>query len=172
MILTGQEIQKEVRKGKIHINPFTPEQINPNSYNFRLGKTLKVYVKPVLDAKLINKCHTITIPETGYLLKPGQLYLGHTVEEIGSDIYVPTMQARSSIGRLGLYICLNSGLGDLGYKRQWTLELHSIHPLVIYPGMKIGQMLFWKPEGKIKLYKGRYKDVIGPQNSLIWKDFL
>jgi dCTP deaminase len=90
---------------------------------------------------------------------------------MGSDFFVPTMQARSSVGRLGLYIYLNSGLGDIGFKKQWTLELQAIHPLKIYPGMKIGQMLFWKPRGKIKLYNGKYKDSIGPQTSQIWKDF-
>jgi deoxycytidine triphosphate deaminase len=81
------------------------------------------------------------------------------------------MQARSSIGRLGLYIYLNSGLGDIGFKKQWTLELHAIHPLRVYPGMKVGQMLFWKPQGEIFLYDGKYKDSIGPQTSQIWKDF-
>ncbi|PIO00276.1 hypothetical protein COT72_01055 [archaeon CG10_big_fil_rev_8_21_14_0_10_43_11] len=91
---------------------------------------------------------------------------------MGSDWYAPTLQARSSVGRLGLYIYLNSGGGDIGFKRQWTLELHTIHPLRVYAGMKVGQMLFWKPQGDITLYKGKYKDSVGPQTSQIWRDFL
>ncbi|MBU2576606.1 MAG: dCTP deaminase [Nanoarchaeota archaeon] len=171
MILTGNEILRQVKRNRIHIKPFIKENLNPNSYNFRLGDILKIYSKKILDPAKINDFKEIKIPKTGYILKPNQLYLGHTLEEMGSDYFVPTMQARSSIGRLGLYIYLNSGLGDIGFKRQWTLELHSIHKLKIYPGMKIGQMLFWKTLGKINLYNGKYKDSVGPQTSQIWKDF-
>lgn len=172
MILTGPEIQKEVEGGRIHIEPFLEENINPNSYNFRLGKTLKVYKNEVLDAAKENEFEIIEIPDEGIVLKPNQLYLGHTIEEMGSDFYAPTMQARSSVGRLGLYIYLNSGLGDIGFKKQWTLELHVIHPLKVYPGMKVGQMLFWQPQGEVLLYKGKYKDSVGPETSQIWRDFV
>jgi deoxycytidine triphosphate deaminase len=172
MILTGSEIKKQVELGRIHIVPFIEENINPNSYNFRLGKTLKIYKNLVLDSAVPNDYDEIEIPEEGFVLEPNKLYLGHTIEEMGSDLYVPTMQARSSVGRLGLYIYLNSGLGDIGFKKQWTLELQAIHPLRIYAGMKVGQMLFWKPLGKIILYNGKYKDSVGPQTSQIWKDFI
>ncbi|MCL5093994.1 MAG: dCTP deaminase [Patescibacteria group bacterium] len=171
MILTGSEIKKQVENHRIHIYPFNEEFLNPNSYNFRLGKILKVYKYPILDPKIENEFDEIIIPEEGYILRPNQLYLGHTIEEMGSNFYVPIMQARSSVGRLGLYIYLNSGLGDLGFKRQWTLELHVIHPLKVYPGMKVGQMLFWKTLGKIKLYEGKYQNAVGPETSKIWKDF-
>jgi rifampicin phosphotransferase len=171
LILTGTEIHEQVKNGRIHITPFISENINPNSYNFRLGNTLKVYKNEVLDPVKQNDFEEINIPKEGYVLKPHKLYLGHTMEEMGSDHFVPTMQARSSIGRLGLYIYLNSGLGDIGFKKQWTLELHSIHSLRVYPGMKIGQMLFWKPVGEIILYKGKYKDSVGPETSQIWRDF-
>lgn len=171
MILTGSEIKKEILRQRIHIIPFDEKDLNPNSYNFCLGNKLKVYRQKILDAAMPMDFEEIVIPEDGYVLQPNQLYLGHTIEEMGSDFFVPIMQARSSIGRLGLYIYLNSGLGDLGFKKQWTLELHSIHPLKVYPGMKIGQMLFWKPLGEINLYQGKYKDSQGPEVSQIWKDF-
>ena len=171
MILTGSAIKEEVSNNKIHIFPFDDNNLNPNSYNFSLGNTLKVYKQKILDPAMPMECEEILIPDQGYVLQPQQLYLGHTIEEMGSDFFVPIMQARSSIGRLGLYIYLNSGLGDLGFKRQWTLELHAIHPLKVYPGMKIGQMLFWKPLGEITLYQGKYKDSKGPEVSQIWKDF-
>jgi len=172
MILTGSEIKEQVLKKRIHIKPFIEKNLNPNSYNFRLGNKLKVYKSSILDAAKINEYEEIEIPEEGFVLEPGKLYLGHTIEEMGSDFFVPTMQARSSIGRLGLYIYLNSGLGDIGFKRQWTLELNAIHRLRVYPGMKIGQMLFWKTKGKIILYNGKYKDSKGPETSQIWKDFI
>ena len=129
MILTGNEIHNQVKLGKIHISPFSAENLNPNSYNFRLGNRIKIYTEKILDPAKENKCKEIIIPDEGLVLQPNQLYLGHTIEEMGSDFFVPIMQARSSVGRLGLYIYLNSGLGDLGFKRQWTLELHAIHPL-------------------------------------------
>lgn len=171
MILTGSEIKRQVKLGRIHIKPFLEKNLNPNSYNFRLGKNLKVYKSKVLDPAKINDYEEIVIPPEGYVLKPNQLYLGHTEEEMGSDYFVPTMQARSSVGRMGLYIYLNSGLGDIGFKRQWTLELQSIHHLRVYPGMKVGQMLFWKTSGKIILYDGKYKNSVGPETSQIWRDF-
>jgi len=170
MILTGLEIKRQVGLGRIHIKPFLEENLNPNSYNFRLGETLIVYKEEILDVKKDNKYRKIAIPEEGFVLQPNRLYLGHTIEEMGSDFYAPTMQARSSVGRLGLYIYLNSGLGDIGFKKQWTLELHVIHPLKIYAGMRVGQMLFWKPQGKIFLYNGKYKNSVGPQVSKIWMD--
>ena len=170
MILTGAEIKVQVLDRKIHIFPFDDTNLNPNSYNFRLGNTLKVYKQKILDPAIPLEFEEMIIPEEGFILQPNQLYLGHTIEEMGSDLFVPIMQARSSIGRLGLYIYLNSGLGDLGFKKQWTLELHAIHPLKVYPGMKIGQMLFWKPLGEINLYQGKYKDSQGPEISQIWKD--
>lgn len=171
MILTGSEIKRQVKKGRIHIFPFYEDNLNPNSYNFRLGDKLKIYTEKILDPKKQNKYKEVRVPESGLILLPNQLYLGHTIEEMGSDYFAPIMQARSSVGRLGLYIYLNSGLGDIGFKKQWTLELHVIHPLRVYPGMKVGQMLFWRPMGKIILYKGKYKDASGPQESKIWMDF-
>lgn len=171
MILTGNEIRNQVELGKIHISPFSAENLNPNSYNFRLGNRIKIYTGKMLDPAKENKYKETIIPNEGLVLQPNQLYLGHTIEEMGSDFFVPIMQARSSVGRLGLYIYLNSGLGDLGFKRQWTLELHTIHPLRVYPRMKVGQMLFWKPLGKITLYQGKYNKSTGPETSQIWKDF-
>lgn len=171
MILTGSEIKRQVQLGRIHITPFLNENLNPNSYNFRLGEKLKIYKAPVLDPAIPQEYEEIHIPAEGFILQPQKLYLGHTLEEMGSDFYVPTMEARSSVGRLGLYIYLNSGLGDIGFKRQWTLELQAIHPLKVYPGMKVGQMLFWVPTGEIILYQGKYKDSVGPEASQIWRDF-
>ncbi len=170
MILTGEEIRKQVSLGKIYIEPFFKENLNPNSYNFRLGDKLKIYTEKVLDSAKNNAFKEITIPKEGLVLEPNKLYLGNTIEEIGSDFFVPIMQARSSFGRLGLYIYLNSGFGDLGFKRRWTLELEVVQPLKIYPNMEVGQISFWEARGKIILYKGKYKDSIGSETSKIWKE--
>lgn len=119
MILTGKEIERCVGTGEIVIEPFDPQCCNPNSYNFHLGQTLLVYENTeCLETRHANPTREIIIPPEGIVLQPGRLYLGYTVEKMGSSKYAPVMAARSSLGRLGLFIFLNSGLGDIGFMGQ------------------------------------------------------
>jgi len=171
MILTGPEIIESCLKGKIVIEPLIEEQVNPNSYNFRLGHTFRIYDQFPLNPKVQNSYTEFEIPTEGYVLKPNCLYLASTVEVMGSTEYAPTFAARSSVARLGLFINLSASLGDIGYIGQWTLQLFTIHPLRVYPGMKIGQIMWWKPKGKIKQYAGKYQGSQGPQSTLIYKDY-
>lgn len=171
MILTGNEIEREWSAGRITIDPFVREQVNPNSYNFRLGKTLRVYSAEVLDARTANDYEEITIPPEGLILEPQQLYLAHTIELLGSDHYAPTFAARSSIARLGIFINLSASLGDIGYKGQWTLQLYTMNRVRVYAGISIGQMMWWRPTGRIELYEGKYQGASGPRSSDIHLDF-
>ncbi|NDZ78895.1 deoxycytidine triphosphate deaminase [Streptomyces sp. SID10853] len=171
MILTGNEIEREYRNGRITIDPFIPEQVNPNSYNFRLGKTLRVYKDLPLDARRANEFEELTIPDDGYVLEPGRLYLAHTIEVLGSEHYAPTFAARSSVARLGLFINLSASLGDIGYTGQWTLQLYSMNRVRVYPGINVGQMMWWRPQGKVLLYDGKYQGSVGPRSSDIHVDF-
>lgn len=171
MILTGPRIQQGVEQGEITIEPFLPEFINPNSYDVRLGDVLKVYKNTILDSKQPNETEDITIPEEGYLLKPDVLYLGHTVEKIGSDKYVPIVRGKSSTGRAGLFVHITADLVDIGFCGQLTLMLHAVQPLVIYPGMRIGQVTFWKTAGDIRLYEGKYQSSAGARASEAYRDF-
>ena len=106
MILSGKEIKKQVKEGSIAIDPFTDEQINPNSYNLRLHPDLLVYDNDILDMREKNSASPLVIPEDGLLLEPHKLYLGRTVERTSTDKYVPMLEGRSSVGRLGLFIIL------------------------------------------------------------------
>ncbi|MEN3584897.1 PEP/pyruvate-binding domain-containing protein [Streptomyces sp. ZYX-F-203] len=171
MILTGSEIARERANGRITIEPFTPEQVNPNSYNFRLGKTLRVYQEMPLDARRTNDFEEVEIPDDGLVLEPGRLYLAHTVEVLGSEHYAPTFAARSSVARLGLFINLSASLGDIGYTGQWTLQLYTMNRVRVYPGINIGQMMWWRPQGEIVLYDGKYQGSVGPRSSDIHVDF-
>ncbi len=171
MILTGSEISKQVKKNKIIISPFDENCINPNSYNLELGDYLKVYEDDVLDSKKSLKTKTIQIPDEGLVLEPNKIYLGFTKETIGSDFFVPTITGRSSTGRLGLFVQITADLIDIGFKGNLTFQLHVVQPLRIYKGMKIGQIIFWKPKGKIQLYSGKYQNSVGPQESKVFKDF-
>lgn len=171
MILTGQEILKNVQEKKIIIDCFNEKQLNPNSYNFTLSNKLLRYKDFILDAKKENEVEEITIPETGYTLANGSIYLGCTKEIIGSDYFVPIIRGRSSIGRLGLFVNITSDLIDIGAIGQITLQFSAVQPVIVYPGMQVGQVTFWKPLGEITKYKGRYQNCTGPVGSKMYQDF-
>lgn len=172
MILTGPEIIASTGNGKIVISPFLPDQVNPNSYNVRLGNTLVTYDTDVIDAYEPNPTRVTTVSSDGLVLQPGELYLGHTMEEVGSDYFVPLLFGRSSVGRLGLFVEITAPIGDIGFHGQWTLMLSPVRPLRVYPGMKIGQIMFFESCGDIELYSGKYQRAAGPQESRYWCDKL
>lgn len=170
MILTGQAIAESVGSGDIVIDPFKPDHVNPNSYNFTLGPSFRVYKDGVLNPKEKNQTDEIWMKDGSIVLQPRRLYLAHTKERIGSTKYAPTYAARSSVARLGLFINLSASLGDIGFIGQWTIQLFALHPIRLYEGMAIGQMMFWQPKGKIELYEGKYQGAYGPIASRIHRD--
>lgn len=117
------------------------------------------------------KTRLIKIPDEGMILEPNKLYLGCTKEIIGSDYYVPVITGRSSTGRLGLFVQITSDLVDIGFKGKLTLQFCATQPVKIYKGMKIGQVMFWKILGDVKLYNGKYQNSKEPRQSEIYKDF-
>lgn len=172
MILTGREIARQVELSALVIDPFDERLLNPNSYNYRLGPRLAVPCDTVADPKLEGAWRVVDIPQSGFVLQPHRLYLGHTFEQIGSDRFVTSLIGRSSVGRLGLYLQLASDLGQLGAVHRWTLELTAVQPLRVYPKMAIGQVSFWVPEGEFQLYDGRYRETNDPTHSLFFLDDL
>ncbi|KUL33843.1 deoxycytidine triphosphate deaminase [Streptomyces sp. NRRL F-4489] len=170
MILTGPEITAAAHDGRLAIAPFEPEQVNPNSYNVRLGPTLLTYTSPVIDPHRPNPTQEVEIGPGGCVLQPGELYLGHTLERVGSDSFVPLLFGRSSVGRLGLFVEITAPIGDIGFHGQWTLMLSPIRPLRVYAGMKIGQIMFFVSTGPIAPYCGKYQAATGPQPSCYWQD--
>jgi dCTP deaminase len=171
LILSGREIRNKLGK-KIVIDPFNEKQLNPNSYNLRLHNELLVYDEEVLDMKKQNKVKQIVIPEEGLVLEPGKLYLGRTVEYTATDNYVPMLEGRSSVGRLGLFIHVTAGFGDVGFKGFWTLEIFCVQPIKIYPGVEICQIYYHSVEGDYDQYcSGKYQNNEGVQPSLLYRDF-
>lgn len=144
MILTGKQIQKEVEKGRIVINPFNIEDVEINSYDFHIGNTLYTYNKTILDPTEENPLEEIKIPASGLLLSPKKIYIAKTKEVIGSDHFVPIIKGRSSTGRIGLFVNITADLIDLGSIQKPTLTLHCVLPMKIYPNTKIGQVTFWE----------------------------
>jgi dCTP deaminase len=172
MILSGHEIKKNLGT-KIWIEPFHEKQLNPNSYNLRLYHELVAYDHELIDMKIENKVHIIEIPETGLVLEPRKLYLGRTLEYTKTEGYVPMLEGRSSVGRLGLFIHITAGFGDVGFAGYWTLEMFCIQPVKIYPSVEICQIYYHGIEGVYENYKSnKYQNNTGIQASMMYKDFM
>ncbi len=176
MILTDTEILKEIDLGSILIEPYDPKCLGTNSYDVHLGKHLATYEDEVLDAKKHNKIKHFEIPEEGFVLEPGTLYLGVTKEYTETHNHVPFLEGKSSTGRLGIDIHATAGKGDVGFCNTWTLEISVTHPVRVYVGMPIGQLIYFKVEGDVEnLYhskdNAKYTNrTIKPVESMMWKN--
>lgn len=170
MILTGHAIQEAANLGDIFISPFNADQVGPNSYDFRLGRRCRVYCDAELDCARDNPTKELPFGNDGLLLQPDRVYLFNSFETIGSARYVPIIRGRSSVGRLGVFIDITADLIDLGSIGQLTLQLHAVMPVRVYPMMSIGQVTFWKPEGHVQPYAGKYKGLESPVPSLGYID--
>ncbi|MEU5425814.1 deoxycytidine deaminase [Streptomyces olivoreticuli] len=156
MILTGREIVRQRDRGALTIDPFSPAQLNPVSYNYRLGSTVRVHRAEVTDTHADHELEDIVIPSEGLVLEPGRVYLGTTVEEIGSAVFVPSLIGRSSLGRLGVFLQFSADLGNVGACHRWTLEIKVVQPTRLYAGMVAGQVTFWSADGAPHAYAGHF----------------
>ncbi|MEY9948374.1 dCTP deaminase [Kitasatospora sp. GAS1066B] len=170
MILTGSEIAKQVKQGRITVSPFDDSRCTTNSYDLALGRRLVIYQDEVLDPRRAPAHELRDIPDDGYTLAPGDFLLAETAERIGSDHYVPMIHAKSGTARLGLFVHVTADLIDLGFVGHSTLQLYATLPLRIWPGMLIAQVTFWMPYGQIELYQGKYQHADGPQVSRSYQD--
>jgi len=171
MILSGHEIKANLGKD-IVISPFEDKQLNPNSYNLRLHNELLVYQNKTLDMKQENLADKIVIPPEGLVLEPSKLYLGRTLEYTETHSHVPMLEGRSSVGRLGLFIHITAGFGDVGFKGYWTLEIFCVQPIRVYPGVEVCQIYYHSIQGKYEKYtSGKYQNNKDIQVSMLYKDF-
>ena len=170
MILSGNEIRQQLGTNII-IDPFDESRLNPNSYNLSLHDELLVYEEVVLDMRKSNRVERIRIPEEGLVLTPNQLYLGRTVERTETHNYVPMIEGRSSIGRLGLFVHVTAGFGDVGFCGYWTLEMFAVQPVKIYPGVPICQIFFHQIAGDITEYSSeKYQHNRDIQPSMLFRE--
>ena len=171
MILSGRRIRERLGN-EIIIDPFNPDQLNPNSYNLRLHDELVVYDAPVLDMRTANPVSKVPIPPEGLELEPNRLYLGRTLEYTATDGVVPMLEGRSSIGRLGLFVHITAGFGDVGFRGYWTLEIFCVQPIRVYPGVQICQIFYHTIEGDYDGYEsGKYQNNTGIQRSMLYREF-
>lgn len=174
MILSGTAIERAVEDRAIVIDPFRLEQLNPASYDLTLGDELCVYVNSgadraregepvrswyhlpeppaVLDSKCENHFYRAKLSPDGFTVgshrgdRP-RVYLMHTRERIWTRRFVPVIDGKSSLGRLGLAIHVTAGYGDPGFDGQYTLEVVALgESVVLYPGMRIAQIRFHQLE--------------------------
>lgn len=188
MILTDGEILKQMKKGKIVIEPFNRKCLGSNSYDVHLSPHLAQYVKRYegrgrqrrlvpLDVKRPSEIKEFDIPKKGIVLQPGEFYLGSTMEYTETHGYVPWFDGKSSIGRLGIFVHVTAGRGDAGFLNHWTLEIAVLMPIRVYAGMPIGQLTYMQTKGKFletydmkksAKYNGRNPR---PMASRMWKNF-
>jgi len=109
----------------------------------------------------------VVITEDGYVLTPHRMYLGHTVEVIGSDTYAMSLIGRSSMGRLGLFLQVSANLGHTTSCHCWTLEMVATRPLRVYPNMVIGQVSFWCNTGRLQPTEAFYARFDEPLESTL-----
>ncbi len=177
MILTDKSILAEMNAGNIVIEPFQAKCLGTNSYDVHLSKHLAIYTDKVLDAKKHNAIQHIEIPEEGFVLQPGTLYLGSTLEYTETHAHVPFLEGKSSIGRLGIDIHATAGKGDVGFCNHWTLEISCMLPVRVYANMPVGQLIYFLVEGEIENFynkKASAKYINKsplPQESMMWKNF-
>ena len=172
MILTGTEIISAVDSGEIIIELYCESKINPNSYDLTLHRFLYTYEDEILDPKIkYPELRQHRISEEGFLLLPGKLYLGRTNEYTPTDTYVPMLEGKSSIGRLGIDIHKTAGVGDIGFRGNWTLELAVTQPVYVYPDMPICQIIYYVPKGGTTIqYNGKYQDSLNVLASKIYEE--
>jgi dCTP deaminase len=172
MVLSGQEIKRQLGTN-IVIDPFDESRLNPNSYNLTLHDELMVYEEVVLDMRKANRVRRMGIPREGLVLQPNQLYLGRTFERTETHNFVPMIEGRSSIGRLGLFVHVTAGFGDVGFCGYWTLEMFAVQPVRIYAGVAICQIFYHGIHGSFTEYQSeKYQHNTDIQPSLLFKELV
>lgn len=176
--LTGKELVKEHKQGKIRIEPFFEDQVNPNSYDYRLDTVLRRLLPnsirngvECLDPALPMVYEDLKIGKKGLVMMPGEAYLGSTVEKFGSDYFASLVTGKSSIGRLFINNHVCAGLIDQGFFGHITLEITVEMPTVVYPKMRFGQIFWFESKGQVKLYAGKYQQDNAAAPSRIQLDF-
>ncbi len=176
MILSDSKILEAIARRDIVIEPYDRECLGSNSYDVHLGKYLAVYVDSILDARKHNQIRELEIPEEGFVLEPGILYLGVTQEYTETHSHVPFLEGKSSVGRLGIDIHATAGKGDVGFCNTWTLEISVSMPVRVYAGMPIGQLIYFAVDGDVvntynKKASAKYNErTVRPVESMMWKN--
>lgn len=186
MIFSDRTIRESLAAGRIVIDPYDPEMVQPSSVDVRCDHVFRVFENhrySHIDPRAAQDDLTVAVTATAdapFILHPGEFVLGSTLETIGlADDVVARLEGKSSLGRLGLLIHSTAGFIDPGFTGQVTLELSNVAnlPIAIYPEMKIGQVSFYQmstpadhPYGSPEA-GSKYQGQTGPTPSRMHRDF-
>src|SRR5437764_13296147 len=186
MVLSDRTIARFLEEGRIEIDPYDEELLQPSSVDVRVDRFFRVFHNnryPFIDVREEQEDLTELVEvedDTPFVLHPGEFVLGSTLERVRlPDDLVARLEGKSSLGRLGLLIHSTAGFIDPGWDGHVTLELSNVAnlPITIYPGMKIGQISFMQmtepattPYGSAAI-GSKYKGQKGPTPSRYFKNF-
>ena len=186
MVLSDRDIRAEIEAGRIVIDPFIPEAVQPSSVDLHLDRRFRVFRNsryPYIDVRADQPDMTELVEIAGddpFILHPGEFVLGSTFERVGlpNDL-VARLEGKSSLGRLGLLIHSTAGYVDPGWEGNLTLELSNVAnlPITLYDGMKIGQISFQRLSSPAEVAYGeasigsKYRGQRDPTASLYHRDF-
>ena len=186
MVLSDRSIRQEISAGRIVIEPFDESCVQPSSVDLHIDRYFRVFrnhTMPYIDVRQDQEELTELVevaPEDVFILHPGEFVLGSTLERVAlpKDL-VARLEGKSSLGRLGLLIHSTAGFVDAGWDGHLTLELSNVAnlPIMLYPGMKIGQISFLQmtteadhPYGS-KETGSKYQGQRGPTPSRYFENF-
>ena len=186
MILSDGDIRAEIAAGRIEIDPFDDACVQPSSVDLHVDDRFRVFANtryPYIDVRqeMPDLTELVEVDEREpFILHPGEFVLGATAERIGlPDDLVARLEGKSSLGRLGLLIHSTAGYVDPGWDGYLTLELSNVAnlPITIYPGMRIGQISFFRLSAPAQVPYGaagrssKYQGQRGPTASRFFEEF-
>jgi dCTP deaminase len=156
-------------------DPYRDHRFENDGPSLTVSRLLQPLVRKTLDSRRKNDSIELGMDESGWLVKPGILYLMHTAERIHTKKFVTQLNGKSSIARLGVIVHFTAAYGETGFNGQYTLEVSAVHPVRLYPGMAIAQAVFYNVYGQTEDYqaKGHYtgKAALGAEPSHSWEQF-
>ena len=186
MVLSDRTIRAEIDSGRIVIDPFDPDLIQPSSVDVRVDRQFRVFHNaryPYIDVRkpMDDLTEAVTVPgDRPFILHPGEFVLGQTLERVTlPDDLVARLEGKSSLGRLGLLIHSTAGFVDPSWEGNLTLELSNVAnlPITIYYGMPIGQISFMRMDGPVERPYGaaevrsKYQGQAEPTPSRFYRNF-
>ena len=153
MLLSDRDIRSCVDSGRVRLEPWDPQMIQPSSVDVHLDRFFRLFnnhkypvIDPAADQPELTRLVDVSA-EGSLILHPGEFVLGSTYEKVTlADDVAARLEGKSSLGRLGLLTHSTAGFIDPGFSGHVTLELSNTAtlPIVLYPGMKVGQLCFFQ----------------------------
>jgi dCTP deaminase len=186
VLLSDRDIRAEIDGGRVRLQPYDEAMVQPSSIDVRLDKLFRLFdnhkypfIDPAEDQPDLTRLIEVERDEP-FILHPGEFVLGSSFEVVTlPDDLAARLEGKSSLGRLGLVTHSTAGFVDPGFSGHVTLELSNVAtlPIKLWPGMKVGQLCFFRlsspaenPYGSAK-YGSRYQGQRGPTASRSFQNF-